>query len=53
MAASYKTITEVINVVSKHVDEQTFRAILADLKEVEGNSSFEETIRRLNKHYGQ
>jgi hypothetical protein len=47
MAASYKTIDDVITVVKRHVSDETFFAIISDLKTVTGNTSFETTIQRL------
>lgn len=40
MAASYSTIEEVVKVVSKHIDRETFRNIVSDLTKVDGNQSF-------------
>lgn len=48
MAASYDTVGEVVFVIKKHVDMQTFHAIMDDLKKVKGNASFVETIKRIH-----
>lgn len=47
MAASHKTIEAVVEVILRHVDDKTFRAIMIDLKEIDGNASFRTTINRL------
>jgi microcystin degradation protein MlrC len=47
MAASHKTIEEVLKIVKSHVDSDTLAKIMDDLMNVEGNTSFKETIRRL------
>ena len=49
MAASYETIDKVFEIIKKHVDDDVFKAIITDLMEVKGNSSFRETINRLAK----
>jgi hypothetical protein len=47
MAASYKTIEDVIAVVKRHVDDDTFYTIMSELRLVTGNTSFETTIERM------
>jgi len=49
MVASYSTIVEVMKVIQRHVDADTLKKIVIDLKKVGGNSSFEQTIDRLYK----
>jgi hypothetical protein len=48
MVASTTTILKVAEILRRHVDEETFKAIVHDLMEVEGNRSFLETLERLN-----
>lgn len=49
MAASKKTVDDMFEVIIRHIDQQTLDEILFDLGKVEGNSSFIETIKRLQK----
>lgn len=47
MAASDKTIVEILRVIRQHVDEKTMRKIVKDLMHVQGNRSFRDTIVKL------
>lgn len=49
MIASHDTILQIIEVISKHVDKETLKKIIIELMEVEGNTSFKMSIRRLNE----
>ena len=49
MAASYKTVEKIIEIMQKHIDKETFKKIVSELLEVEGNSSFKDTIKRIAK----
>lgn len=49
MVASADTINRVLLVVLRHVDVETARAIVADLKEIDGNASFRQTIQKLEE----
>jgi hypothetical protein len=49
MAASKETITEVIQVVKKHVSPEVFQRIITDLMLVKGNQSFEASIRLMQR----
>lgn len=48
MVASRKTIEEVYRVLLRHLDADTISRILEDLKQVEGNQSFEQTVALIN-----
>lgn len=47
MVVSLQTIDSIIEVVRRHVDEDTFKLIVADLLKVQGNRSFHGTINNL------
>jgi len=47
MAASDRTVQEVAKVILRHISSQAARGIVADLRTVEGNQSFRETIAKL------
>lgn len=47
MAASFQTITNIVEVVRRHVDDTTFKTIVNELRKVEGNASFKMTIERI------
>jgi hypothetical protein len=47
MAASERTIKMVLEVVKKHVDQETLLRVVKELEEVPGHGSFRETIERL------
>jgi hypothetical protein len=47
MVASYETTEEVFKIVRRHVDYETFKKIVIDLRQVKGNKSFENTMQRL------
>lgn len=47
MAASDATVTKIVEVITRHVDDATLTKILAELSRVNGNASFRETIRRM------
>lgn len=51
MAASYKTVQKVIEVVERYVDDQTLEKIILDLEKVDGNQSFRDTVKRMKSHY--
>lgn len=44
MVASNDTIREVVEVLHRHLEPEQIRGIVADLQEVRGNESFEQTI---------
>ena len=47
MVASNGTITEVIRILRKHLDDKKLGLILAELKGVKGNASFRNTIQSM------
>jgi hypothetical protein len=47
MAASATTIDNVVDVLLRHIDENKLKAIVVDLLRVQGNASFEATIKAL------
>lgn len=49
MTTSYQTAEAIFDAVVKHVTESQLRAIIADLKKIDGNASFIETVRQLDK----
>lgn len=49
MVASNDTVAQVIAVVRRHIDNETWLRILAELEEVPGNKSFRDTIKRMRK----
>jgi len=49
MAASDRTVEEIVKVISKHVDLETMQKIVAELLLVPGNQSFRDTIQKLAK----
>lgn len=49
MVASVDTIERVLDVIERHVDEETLRKILVDLVAVPGNVSFRQTIIRMRR----
>lgn len=49
MAASQKTVTDILTVVWKHLTPEQWRKVLHDLESVDGNNSFKETIKRLKE----
>lgn len=51
MVASYDTVEAVLRVVSRHIDGQTLDAIFTDLLKVNGNTSFEATIKRIHNRF--
>lgn len=52
MPASEKTITEVLIVIRRHVEDDTLRKIVKDLLDVQGNKSFRDTILKLAQGLG-
>jgi hypothetical protein len=49
MVASKRTISQVRAVILRHLDQATAERLLADLRQVPGNSSFVETVRLLEQ----
>ena len=47
MVASVDTITQVIQVVRKHVSDETMQVIIQELLQVPGNKSFQDTVQRM------
>lgn len=47
MVASQNTIEQILKVVLQHVNRPTAFDIITDLKKVDGNKSFKDTIARL------
>lgn len=47
MTASLATVKDVLEIVLRHVDKETAKAIFKDLQSVPGNSSFRTTIIKL------
>jgi hypothetical protein len=46
MATSYKTTTDLVNVILKHVSKDVALKILEDLANVEGNKSFKDSVQK-------
>ena len=49
MVASYDTISQIMEVVKRHVTEAQLRRILQELLEVPGSKSFRDTVQRLDR----
>lgn len=47
MVASLDTISQIVKVVRKYVDQPTFAIILSEFERISGNKSFRETIRKI------
>lgn len=52
MVASNNTVREILQVISNHVNEAQLRVIIRDLKKIEGNQSFKDTIIRMEAMLG-
>lgn len=48
MAASDQTVRDAVDVILRHVNGDTARKIVNDLRRVSGNTSFRETIARID-----
>ena len=51
MAASKTTVADVLEVLRKHLDDQTINRVLTDLAAVDGNTSFKQTITTLHARF--
>lgn len=47
MVASIDTISQLIEIIHKHVDPDVFDKIIQELEHIQGNKSFKDTIRRI------
>jgi hypothetical protein len=47
MAASYETVKAIYKAVRRHVTDEQLEKIVNDLRQIPGNKSFRDTIKRL------